>query len=320
MAKQKIILDLDTGVDDALALAYALADPAVDLIGVVASYGNNRVQQTAKNTRQLLELLGHPEVPVFLGASHSSTSKSFDVMTVSKEIHGNNGIGDVTLPEPMQGPADQDGITFLINAAHQYQQHLTIVPTGPLTNLAAAIDQDPAIVDLIGNVTLMGGALTVEGNVSEGAEANINQDPSAANTVFSSGLPLTMVGLDVTLRTLLTKRETKQWRNFGTRAGKIYADLTDFYIDAYDRLGIDHHGCAIHDPLAVGVAIDPSFVSTIKLPMKVVTSGPNSGRTIGDKSRLNDHQRLVTVAVQVDKERFVPTFMDHLATMLNQQS
>ena len=220
MAKQKIILDLDTGVDDALALAYVLADPAVVLIGVGASYCKNRVQQTANNTRQLLELLGHPEVPVFLGASHSSTSKSFDVMTVSKEIHGNNGIGDVTLPEPMQGPADQDGITFLINAAHQYQQHLTIVPTGPLTNLAAAIDQDPAIVDLIGNVTLMGGALTVEGNVSEGAEANINQDPSAANTVFSSGLPLTMVGLDVTLRTLLTKRETKQWRNFGTRAGK----------------------------------------------------------------------------------------------------
>ncbi len=320
MAKQKMILDLDTGVDDALALAYALADPSVDLIGVVASYGNNFVQQTAKNTCQLLELLGHPEVPVFLGAQHSMASQSFTVMEVSKQIHGKNGIGDISLPDPLHGPREQSGVDFLITAAHQYQQQLTIVPTGPLTNLAAAIKKDPAIVDLIGNVTLMGGALTVEGNVSEAAEANINQDAEAANIVFTSGLPLTMVGLDVTLRTLLTKAETAQWRQLGTPAGKAYADLTDFYIDAYDHLGIDHHGCAIHDPLAVGVAIDPSFVSMLQLPMKVTTSGPNYGRTIGDKARLNDHRHLVNVAVQVDKERFVETFMGHLNAMLNQQS
>ena len=96
--------------------------------------------------------------------------------------------------------------------------------------------------------------------------------------------------------------------------------MTDFYIDAYDHLGIDHHGCAIHDPLAVGVAIDPSFVSMLQLPMKVTTSGPNYGRTIGDKARLNDHGHLVNVAVQVNKECFVETFMGHLNAMLNQQS
>lgn len=320
MVKQKMILDLDTGVDDALALAYALADPAVDLIGVVASYGNNLVQQTAKNTCQLLDLLGHPEVPVFLGAHHSMSSQSFKVMEVSKQIHGENGIGNISLPEPEKGPREQDGIDFLITAAHQYQRRLTIVPTGPMTNLAEAIQKDRSIIDLIGNVTFMGGALTVEGNVSEVAEANINQDAEAANIVFTSGLPLTMVGLDVTLRTLLTKAETAQWRQLGTVAGKAYADLTDFYIDAYDHLGIDHHGCAIHDPLAVGVAIDPSFVSMIQLPMKVTTVGPNYGRTIGDKARLNEHRRLVDVAVQVDKARFVNSFMGHLKVMLNQQS
>ena len=320
MVKQKMILDLDTGVDDALALAYALADPAVDLIGVVASYGNNLVQQTAKNTCQLLELLGHPEVPVFLGAHHSMNSQSFEVMEVSKQIHGENGIGNISLPDPKEGPREQSGVDFLVTAAHEYGQKLTIVPTGPLTNLAAAVQKDPAIINLIGNVTLMGGALTVEGNVSEAAEANINQDAEAANIVFTSGLPLTMVGLDVTLRTLSTKNETAQWRQLRTTAGQVYADLTDFYIDAYDHLGIDHHGCAIHDPLAVGVAINPSFVSMIQLPMKVTTAGPNYGRTIGDKGRLNDQHRLVNVAVQVDKNRFVDTFMSHLKATLNQHS
>lgn len=157
-----------------------------------------------------------------------------------------------------------------------------------MTNLAAALEKDPEIAHLIGNVTFMGGALTVEGNVTDVAEANINQDAKAANTVLQSDLPLTMVGLDVTLRTLLTKKETQQWRDLGTKAGKAYADITDFYIDAYYNLDIDKNGCALHDPLAVGVSIDPTFVQTISLFMKVDYEEHNYGRTIGDNSRLND--------------------------------
>lgn len=316
MATKKMILDLDTGVDDALALAYAIADPAVDLIGVVASYGNNLLEQTAKNSLQLLELLGQ-NIPVFKGLEHSSTSDHFNVMQVSKEIHGNNGIGDISLPEPTHKIQTQDGVDFIIEAAHQYGKNLIIVPTGPLTNLAAALHKDPQISHLIGNVTLMGGALTVEGNVSDVAEANINQDAEAANEVFTSSLPITMVGLDVTLRTLLTKKETAKWRRqLGTKSGIAYADLTDFYIDAYYNLGIDKHGCAIHDPLAVGVAIDPTFVTTLALPMKVITEEHNYARTIGDKMRLNTSHPNVNVAINVDKERFVPNFMEHLTGLL----
>ena len=184
-----------------------------------------------------------------------------------------------------------------------------------MTNFAAALHRDPQISQLIGNVTLMGGALTVEGNVSDVAEANINQDAEAANEVFTSPLPITMVGLDVTLRTLLTKKETQQWHNLGTRAGIAYADLTDFYIDAYYRLGIDKRGCAIHDPLAVGVAIDPSFVTTLALPMKVITNKHNYARTIGDKTRLNEPHPNVKVAINVNQERFVPVFMNHLTNL-----
>ncbi|MQB59951.1 nucleoside hydrolase [Limosilactobacillus reuteri] len=313
MAKRKMILDLDTGVDDALAIAYALADPEVDLIGIVSSYGNNLLDVCAENSLKLLELLGHTDIPVFKGLPHSCTTEHFDVMQVSKDIHGDNGIGDVELPAPSRALEEQSGVDFYIEAAHKYGKELIIIPTGPMTNLAAALKKDPEIADLIGNVTFMGGALTVEGNVTPVAEANINQDPKAADEVMKSNLPLTMVGLDVTLRTLLTKNETKQWRELGTASGKAFADITDFYIDAYYNLDIDKRGCALHDPLAVGVGIDPSFVSTISLFMKVVyQEGPYYGRTIGDNAKLNDPNPNVKVAVNVDKERYLKAFMDHL--------
>ncbi|MGE9856608.1 nucleoside hydrolase [Limosilactobacillus reuteri] len=313
MAKRKMILDLDTGVDDALAIAYALADPEVDLIGIVSSYGNDLLDVCAENSLKLLELLGHTDIPVFKGLPHSCTTEHFDVMQVSKDIHGDNGIGDVELPAPSRALEEQSGVDFYIEAAHKYGKDLIIIPTGPMTNLAAALKKDPEIADLIGNVTFMGGALTVEGNVTPVAEANINQDPKAADEVMKSNLPLTMVGLDVTLRTLLTKNETKQWRELGTASGKAFADITDFYIDAYYNLDIDKRGCALHDPLAVGVGIDPSFVSTISLFMKVVyQEGPYYGRTIGDNAKLNDPNPNVKVAVNVDKERYLKAFMDHL--------
>lgn len=313
MARKKMILDLDTGVDDALAIAYATAAPDVDLIGIVASYGNNLRDVCAQNSLKLLELLGQTDVPVYPGLSHSSTSEHFSVMPVSLDIHGKNGIGDVSLPQPKRKPENKSGVDFLIEAAHQYGHDLIIVPTGPMTNLAAALQKDPAIAKLIGNVTFMGGALMVEGNVSEAAEANINQDAKAANIVLSNpNLSLSMVGLDVTLRTLLTKQETQQWRNLGTKAGQAYADITDYYIDAYDRLDIDHHGCALHDPLAVGVALNPSFVQTISLFMKVIDGGPDNGRTVANNTKLNLPNPNVQVAVQVDASRYLKTFMTYL--------
>ncbi len=320
MAKRKMILDLDTGVDDALAIAYALADPEVDLIGIVSSYGNNLLDICAENSLKLLELLGHTDIPVYKGLPHSSTSDHFDVMQVSKDIHGDNGIGDVELPAPQRAVEAESGVDFYIDAAHKYGKDLIIIPTGPMTNLAAALKKDPAIADLIGNVTFMGGALTVDGNVTPAAEANINQDAKAADEVFKSNLPLTMVGLDVTLRTLLTKKETQQWRDLGTAAGKAYADITDFYIDAYYNLDIDKTGCALHDPLAVGVGIDPSFVKTISLFMRCEydPDSPFYGRTIGDNAKLNDPNPNVKVAVNVDKERYLKAFMDHLTTLFKQ--
>lgn len=317
MASTKMILDLDTGIDDALALALAVCDPRVDLIGVIASYGNTLVETSAQNTLNLLHLLGANDVPVYLGESHSSTTENFSVMQISKSIHGDNGIANLLLKPATRTIEQTSGIQFLIDMSHKYQDALVYVPTGPLTNMSKALEIDPKIANLIGNTTLMGGALTVPGNVTPFTEANINQDPEAADHVFTTQENLTMVGLDVTLRTLLTKNETQQWRDLGTQAGITYADLMDFYIDAYDQLNIDHHGAALHDPLAVAVAIDPSYVVTIPLNMHVTfdETTKDYGRTIGDKARLLE-PTTTKIAVSVNSQRFVRDFMDFMVAVL----
>ena len=313
MAQKKMILDLDAGVDDALALAYALATPDADLIGITSSYGNNVQDITSVNSLKLLELLGATDVPVFRGVDHSLNTDSFEAMQVSKAIHGDNGIGNVFLPEPKRPIEDQSAVDFLIEAAHEYAENLVIVPTGPLTNLALAFKKDPEIAELIGNITIMGGALTVPGNVTPYTEANINQDAEAADYVFKNAKHLVMVGLDVTLQTLLTKKETQQWRDLGTEKGRAYADIMDYYIDAYYNLDINKAGAALHDPLAVGVAVDPNLVTLLPINMRV---DHEDGRTIGDLSRLTDPVKNTYAAVSVDAPFYLERFMNYMAIAL----
>lgn len=315
MAKYKMILDLDTGIDDALALAYAIADQDCDLIGIIGSYGNVLIEQGTQNSRDLLSLLGASNVPVYEGLSHSSTTSNFTVQPVSARIHGDNGVANLNITHASTKIEKQSGVDFLIDAAHKYKKNLLLVPTGPLTNLAAAIKKDPAITKLIGHVTLMGGALTVPGNVSPVSEANIHQDPEAANAVFQSDIELTMVGLDVTTRTLLTKQETRIWRNLKTKSGTIYADLVDYYIEAYKETNPHLNGCALHDPLAVAAALEPKLLDTIYLNMKVDTNEPYEGRTIGDETRLNLPAITTQVATNVDVKRFTTKFMERLTIL-----
>ncbi|CAK8054400.1 nucleoside hydrolase [Eupransor demetentiae] len=317
MADKKMILDLDTGVDDAMALAYAVGHPDVDLIGIIASYGNTITTTAAQNSLDLLHLLGADDVPVFLGESHSITTDSFTVMEISKKIHGQNAIGDVQVAKSPRPVEKQSGVDFLIEAAHQYGENLIYLPTGPLTNMAVALKKDPSIAGLIGQTTLMGGALTVPGNVTPFTEANIHQDPEAADVVFKEQKNLTMVGLDVTLRTLLTNDDTQQWRDLGTEAGKIFADIVDYYIKAYYDLDIDKRGAALHDPLAVAVALDHSYVTELPLNMKVTYDRESGdyGRTIGDPDKLLD-PTYSTAAVLVDADRFVPDFQKMMLSVL----
>lgn len=313
---RKAILDLDTGIDDALALAYALASPTLKLIGVTATYGNVIVEQGARNSRALLDLLGHPDIPVYLGPGHACDQEEFTVQEVSAFIHGTNGVGDVDLGSQTPDGAERiyDGATdFLIDSVKAHGDDLVIVPTGPHTTIAQAMKQDPEFA-ATAHIVFMGGALTLPGNVSRFAEANISQDPVAADFVLRHAQDATMVGLDVTLRTLLTKEETAAWRAVGTTAAGIYADMVDYYIGAYATTSPHLGGCGLHDPLAVAVAEDPSFVRTLPLNLKVETDGPSRGRTIGDEERLSDSPT-ARVAMAVDTPRFVDTLVERLKAL-----
>lgn len=312
---KKLILDLDTGIDDTLAIAYALGSPEVELIGIVGTYGNVLLKQGVRNDLAITDLLGHPEVKVYAGLPHALKKDSFEVLPVSAFIHGDNGIGNVSIPDSSRSVESESGVDFIIDAVKTYAKDLIYVPTGPQTNLAAAIKKAPEIVNEIGKVVLMGGALTVPGNVSPWSEANISQDPDAANDVFRSGIPATMVGLDVTLQTLLTYKETQQWRDLDTPAGRFLADVTDFYIKAYETTAPGLGGCGLHDPLAVGVAVDPTLVTTLPINMQVDVEGATRGRTIGDGERLNDPQKTMQVAVGVDVQRFLSEFMTRITSV-----
>ena len=310
---KKLILDLDTGVDDALAISYALGSPEIELIGITGTYGNVLVEQGVRNALAVTDLLGHPEVKVYQGLPHSSTTDHFDVLPISAFIHGENGIGDVTIPDSNRSVETESAVDFIIDAVKTYGKDLFYVPTGPRTNIAAALDKAPEIKDEIGEIVLMGGALTVPGNVNAWTEANISQDPDAADRLFRSGAPVTMVGLDVTLQTLLTYKETQQWRELGTKAGTFLADMTDYYIKAYETTAPHLGGCGLHDPLAVGVAVDPTLVTMLDINMKVDVDGPTRGRTIGDETRLNDANKTMKVAVGVDVPRFLNEFMTRIS-------
>ena len=308
----KLILDLDTGVDDALAIAYALGSPEVELIGITGTYGNVLLEQGVRNALAITDLLGHPEVKVYKGIPHSSTTDGFEVLEISKFIHGQNGIGDVDIPDSAREAETEPAVDFIIDAVKTYGKDLVYVPTGPMTNIAAAIRKAPEIKDEIGKIVLMGGALTVCGNVNACVEANISQDPDAADYLFRSGAPATMIGLDVTLQTLLTYKETQQWRDLGTKAGAFLADMTDFYIKAYETTSPHLGGCGLHDPLAVGVAVDPTLVTTLPINMQVDVEGPTRGRTIGDNTRLNDPVKTMQAAIGVDVPRFLDEFMTRI--------
>lgn len=320
---RKLVLDLDAGIDDALALAYALGSPEVELVGVTATFGNVTVGRAARNALALLDLLGHPEVPVYLGAPGARLAAESHVPSASvMRIHGRNGLGDVELPDAGDEPLRAEGADgnaaaqFLAEAVERYGEELLYVPTGPLTNLAAALEASPSLAGRLGRVTFMGGALTVPGNVTPCAEANIANDPEAADLVLRSGLPTRMVGLDVTHQTLLSGEGARSWLALGTRAAEAYVGMCEHYIGAYARNNPYLGGCCLHDPLAVGAAIDPTLVGCLPVNLKVDLEGPTRGRTIGDDERLNDADKACEVAVLVDAPRFLDEFMSRVGRTL----
>jgi purine nucleosidase len=307
-----IILDVDTGIDDALAISYAVNSPELELLGLTTCFGNVTVQEATRNTLLVLEHLDS-SIPVIPGATKPLFTSR--VKPNASHIHGEDGIGN-TLSEsklPKREASQQYAPQFIVDQVRSKPHQVTIITVAAMTNLALAIMQAPDIVELVDNVIVMGGAVTRAGNVTPHAEANIYADPEAADYVFASGIPITLVGLDVTMKTLLPKKDVGAWRDKQTLLGTLMADMTEFYIDAYENFYPGIGGCGLHDPLAVGVAICPDFVKTKPLYVRVDLDGYHSlGRTVGDLRSKPAHAPNMQVCLEVDAERFLEHFLSRV--------
>lgn len=312
-----VILDLDTGIDDALALAYAIGAEQANLLGVTTVFGNVDTKQATANTENILHLLDRSDIPVIHGADHALLESSYTQKRGGLIFHGANGVADIQLERSITNKdARTDAADFLLEAAASFKEDLTIVATGPLTNIALAIQKDPATMALVKEIVIMGGAFTVPGNVSPFAEANISQDVRAANILFSSGLPVTVIGLDVTLRTLLTRDDVATWEN-SSPVGPVYKQLVDFYLDAHELISPTLKGCALHDPLAVAVAFDPEWITGGHFRVKVLEEGDQKGRLVSDLEALNQGaEKNVRIALDIDAPRFKEHFLHVMDTII----
>lgn len=302
---KSIIMDVDTGIDDALAIAYAAHSPELELVALTTCFGNIPVEGATRNTLFMLEKLGK-SVPVYEGAGAplcGTLKKRY-----ARHIHGEDGLGNVLREESQGHKSDLAASDYMIQQVKERPYEMTIIAVGPLTNLALAMKKAPEIVPLIGEVIVMGGAITVPGNITPYGEANIVADPEAAAVVFASGVRLKLVGLDVTLQTLLSSVHLERWRSSGQELGRLLADMTEFYVGAYESRYPGIGGCGLHDPLAVGVAIDPSLVSSELMRVTVITKGEAAGQTVGS---LEGEPR-IEVCTKVDAERFLQHFLSRV--------
>ncbi|MDO4500316.1 MAG: nucleoside hydrolase [Erysipelotrichaceae bacterium] len=310
----KLILDLDTGIDDALALVYALGHKDIDLIGVTNVFGNVTVETANKNTINILDLFNRSDVPVFKGAAKPLNKELF-MHEKKYQIHGLNGIGNVELGEAKRAVDKREASDFIVEMARQYKDELCIVAVAPLTNIANAISKDKEAMESVGKIVIMGGALTVQGNATPYAEANIYGDPEAAKIVFESGVHTTMVGLDVTFKTFLYAKDIESWKLDNPRAKALY-DMAYYY---YENEIEGSLGGAMHDPLAVDIALHPEVLKdSFDMSLTVETDGLSAGRTIGLKERVNDEIKSTTVCIDVDGKDFINRFVNTINEIIKE--
>jgi inosine-uridine nucleoside N-ribohydrolase len=304
-----ILIDCDPGHDDALALLLALASPEVELVGVTTVHGNTTLDNTTINALKILELAGRTDVEVAAGADRPLVREPM----TGEHVHGASGLDGPDLPVPAASPVAAHAVEFLAQRLRDAPRPLTIVPTGPLTNIALLLARYPGIVGRIERIVLMGGAIA-EGNVTPAAEFNIWLDPEAAARVFDSGIDVTMVGLDVTHKALMTPEHADRLRAAG-RVGAVVADLWAFYYQHHVRV-YDFPGTPIHDALAMAHVIDPTLLHTEHRPVAIDCAGELSrGRTLVDLWRVTGHDDNAHVAVEVDGPRFLEMLVERISSL-----
>jgi pyrimidine-specific ribonucleoside hydrolase len=295
-----VIVDCDPGHDDALAILLACASPELDVLGVTTVGGNAGLAATTRNALRVLTLLERSDIPVAAGAERPLVREPL----VQPLFHGTTGLDGADLPEPAFHVRPESAIELTAALVRAAGVPVTLVPTGPLTNIALFLRAFPALHDRIGAIALMGGSLGV-GNTTASAEFNIWQDPEAAAIVFEAGLPILMSGLDATHQALVLPADIARLDALGTRAGRIFADLMRFFaIHHRDRYGWE--GPPIHDAVAVGVLVAPWLIERRRLRIDVETGdGLTRGRTVGDEQGVGGRPVKAEVGVNVDRAAFL---------------
>lgn len=321
-APKKIIFDTDPGTDDAMALMLALNSPELDIRAITVVPGNVTAAQGLDNAMRMVSLAKRCDIPIAAGAQHPL----FQKLITAEFWHGKNGLANIELPPSTCKQDPRFGPDLIIQLIHENPHEITLVPVGPLTNIALAVEKDPSIVPLVKEVVLMGGSIT-GGNVNASAEANIYNDPEAAQIVFQAGWPLTMVGLDVGDKTLLGKKQLDALAAHPGPISNFIHGVASFLVDLSAKFGSS--GTPMYDPLAVGVAIDSTLVKAPAMHVDVETRGEfTRGETVAN--RRNEVERNVLhgdryviegvdevkpnakVCVDVEAERFLDLFVSRI--------
>ncbi|PWE30698.1 nucleoside hydrolase [Pararhodobacter marinus] len=307
---RKIIIDTDPGQDDAVALLLALASPEdIEVLGITCVAGNVPLPLTAKNARIVCELAGRTDVRVFAGCDAPLRRK----LVTAEHVHGKTGLDGITLPDPRMPLQDQHAVDFIIETCRA-EDDVTLVPIGPLTNIATALTRAPDIAGRIAEIVIMGGAYFQVGNITPTAEFNIFVDPEAAEIVFRSGVKLTVMPLDVTHKVLTTRPRIEALRALGP-VGEVVASWTDFF-ERFDMEKYGSEGAPLHDPCTIAWLIDPTLFSGRQINVEIETvSDLTLGMTVADWWGVTDRAKNAYFVGSCDADGFYALLTERLARL-----
>ena len=313
MPPRPIIIDTDPGQDDAVAILLALSSPEeIDVLGITAVAGNVPLPLTQRNARIVCELAGRPDVPVFAGCDTPLRRK----LVTAEHVHGKTGLDGPQLPDPTMALQDAHGVEFIIDTVRAAAEgDMTLCPLGPLTNIATALQRAPEIAPRIREIVLMGGAYFEVGNITPAAEFNIYVDPEAADIVFKSGIPITVMPLDVTHKALVTADRVNAFRKMGTHAGRMVAEWTDFF-ERFDKEKYGSAGAPLHDPCVIAYLLKPELFSGRHVNVEIETrSELTMGMTVADWWRVTDRPPNAMFMGDVDADGFFALLTERLARL-----
>ena len=294
-----VLLDCDPGHDDAIAIMLAAGNPAIDLLGITTVAGNQTLPKTTLNARRVCPAAGITTVPIAAGRAQPLHSR----LLIGADIHGETGLDGPAFGEPTVQAETVDAIEFMRQVIMEPGRQVTLIATGPLTNVAALMLAHPEAAGRLREIVVMGGS-TERGNVTPYAEFNVYADPEAADIVFGSGLPVTMCGLNVTHQALATTDVLDRLAALGTPLARICVDLLTFFAGSYRRV-FGFSAPPVHDPVAVARVIDPAVVTTVETNVAIELAGPHTrGATVVDLHQVTERQPNAQVAVDLDAVRF----------------